>query len=114
MVLLSALLVSVASQPTDQVVQWRRNPEHLLPSRSPQMVSRWCQDGGKGYAGRGGRANADRATWESVGWEWPPQLVARVLQGSGSQLVAGASKMSQPGQLLSREGGGRSGLGRHS
>ena len=47
MVLLSAPLVSVASQPTNQVVQWRRNPEHLLPSRSPQMVSRWCQDGAK-------------------------------------------------------------------
>ena len=78
------------------------------------MVSRWCQDGGKGYAGRGGRANADRATWESVVWEWPPQLVARVLQGSGSQLVAGASKMPQPGQLLSKEGGDRSRLGRHS
>ena len=43
MVLLSALLVSVASQPTDQVVQWRRNPEHLLPSQPP----RWCQDGVK-------------------------------------------------------------------
>ena len=47
MVLLSAPLVSVASQPTNQVVQWRRNPGHLLPSRSPQMVSRWCQDGVK-------------------------------------------------------------------
>ena len=43
MVLLSAPLVSVASQPTYQVVQWRENSEHLLPSRSPQMVSRWCQ-----------------------------------------------------------------------
>ena len=79
------------------------------PPDGVKMVS-----GGNGYAGRGGRANADRATWESVGWEWPPQLVARVLQGSGSQLVAGASKMPQRGQLLSREGGGRSGLGRHS
>ena len=110
MVLLSAPLVSVASQPGGTVEEesWA-SPAVPIPPDGVKMVS-----SGKGYAGRGGRANADRATWESVGWEWPPQLVARVLQGSGSQLVAGASKMPQPGQLLSKEGGDRSRLGRHS